>query len=549
MSAPILKGRPLHAANWLASHRPGALVVAAFAAVDLRVAEILRLALPEPDDDPRPRVAGPPRRWEDAGLPLPRTRRVSARALREAYADGRVSPVEVLDGVLARVSRREFGRATYSPFCCLDEERALEAARGSEARWRAGRPIGPLDGVPAPIKDEHDMVGLPTTMGTAYRRRPAARDSFLVRRLRQGGAVLYGKTHLPEVGATPIGTNPHYDLPRNVYHQDHGAGGSSTGSAVAVSLGFAPVAAGSDAGGSIRIPASLNGVFGIKPTWVRIGRTGNPLGLITLPHLGPLGASTEDLVDFLEVTASEADPDDPPTAQAPDLGHAVAAWRAALGRGVRGARIGVCDAEWEAASPEVAALGREALRALEAEGAVLVPVCLPLSRHGLAFLAIELLREATEAIGEELTENFPALGVDLQLSSRVGDAVPQRFLTMARRGRAAMRREWLEALSTVDLIALPTTASTAPRYPRDAGPLAVSDLSSVTALCRYVVQANLTGLPAGTLPVGLAGGLPVGLQLVGDAWDEASVLAALAHGERLGLADLPAPEGWQALAA
>ena len=550
MSAPILRGGSLKAANWAARSRPGAALVAAIAALDFKFHQILRLSLPPPHSGPpRPRQAAPPRQWGDAGLPAPTSARCTGADLRAAYGRGDTDPVAVLESIFQRVDTGDFGLATWSPFAVLDREVAREAAQASAARWRAGAPLGPLDGLPIPVKDEHDMVGLPTAMGTAYRDQIMGSDSFMVRRLRQAGALVYGKTNLTEIGHTPVGTNPHHHLPRCVYDADRGAGGSSTGSAVAVALGLAPVASGSDAGGSIRIPASLNGVFGIKPTSVRIGRTGNPLALSSLPHLGPIGASTHDLVEFLIATGAEPDPDDAVSGDVPDLGAAAAAWRAALGRGVKGARIGVDEAEWSQAAPGVAALAEQALKALEREGARLVPVALKLSRHGLAFLAVELLREATEGMGEELDANIEALGLDLQLNSRVGDVLPKRAWTLAARGREALRREWMEALGQADLIALPTTADTAPHYPRSDGPLAIADTATIARLCRFVVQSNLTGLPAGTLPVGLHEGLPAVLQLVGDAFDEASVFAILAHGERIGLSALPAPTGYAPLVA
>lgn len=540
----------MKAANWLARARPGALLLASFAAVDFKIHEISRLKLPDvPIGPPRPRQAAPARQWEHQGLPLPSSRRCTGADLRAAYASGATNPVEVLEALWARIDRGDFGRATWSPFVVLDRDVARAAAEASAARWRAGTPLSPVDGLPIPVKDEHDMVGLPTLMGTSYRIQVQQTDSFLVRRLRAGGALVYAKTHLTEIGHTPVGTNPHHHLPRCVYDADRGAGGSSTGSAVAVALGLAPSASGSDAGGSIRIPSALNGVFGIKPTCVRIGRTGNPLALSSLPHLGPIGASTADLVDFLEVTGTVPDPDDPATADVPDLGSAAGAWRAALTRGVKGARIGVDEREWSHASAGVAKLGQEALRALEAEGARIVPVKLDRSRYGLAFLSIELLREATENMGEELDANIEALGLDLQLNSRIGDALPQAAWNMAARGREAIRQEWQAALASCDLVALPTTADVAPRYPRSDGPLAIADVYTIARLCRFEVQSNLTGLPAGTLPVGLHEGLPVGLQLVGDAYDEASVFAGLATGERLGLSVLPEPPAYAPMVA
>lgn len=551
MAAPALSGRTLKAAELLTRTRAGISLLARIADRDMGLSALAALGLPalaEADaHNHRPWQASAPRTWEDQRLAPIDPRPGTAAALRLAYETGEATPEHVLERLAARVVAGSFGEAHWSPFIVLDLDRAREAAMQSGRRWREGRPLGPLDGVPVPIKDEHDMVGLVTRMGTAFLRDPATRDGFLIRRLRAAGAVLPGKTHLPELGATPFGTNAHYDLPRNVWSRQRAAGGSSTGSAVAVALGLAPVAVGSDAGGSIRIPSALNGIFGLKPTWVRIGRTGNPLGLSSLPHLGPLGASVRDLVDLLEVAAGEADPDDADTHHVPDLEHAAHGWRAALGRGVRGCRIGVPRREWADASAEVSSAGMEALAALEREGAVLVDVALPLSPRALPALAVLLLRESDKHLGAEIDANLERLGLDMALTVRVSNKVPEEALDIARRARAALRQEHHDALLQCDVLAEPSTAITAPLLPRREGRIALADVGTTRKLVRYTAPTNLTGLPAGTAPVGLRGGLPVGLQIIGDAWDEASVLAVLAHCERIGLCDLPHPPGWAPL--
>ena len=238
---------------------------------DFGVKELLSLppsALGRVEEVPIPVQGRPPRDWGDQGLgaPVAAPGRVTGAQLREAYAAGVTSPEEVLSGLLARIDAKDFGDATFSPFVAMDEAGAREAATASAARWHSDKVIGPLDGMPVPVKDEFHMRGLPTRGGTAWRTEPAREDAFVVDRLRASGAVLPGKAHATENGLNPLGMNPHFDYPRNVYSADHGAGGSSTGSAVSVGLGMATVALSTDGGGSIRVPASLNGLFGLKPT-------------------------------------------------------------------------------------------------------------------------------------------------------------------------------------------------------------------------------------------------------------------------------------------
>src|SRR5262249_13970901 len=177
---------------------------------------------------------------------------------------------------------------------------ALEEAAASTERWRSGNPRGPLDGVPCAVKEEAAVRGLPRCSGTAYVERSAREeDATFVARLRDAGAIVLGTTHMTEHGMTPLGANAMRTMPRNPHATDCVAGGSSTGSGVAVATGLVPFAIGCDGGGSIRTPAALNGVFGIKPTWGRVSREGDSASG-SVAHVGPLASSTVDLARVLE---------------------------------------------------------------------------------------------------------------------------------------------------------------------------------------------------------------------------------------------------------
>ena len=491
-------------------------------------------------------VAGrAPHTWEDAGhAPSPHDGEgpATVATLHTAYRDAHTTPSEVLSALL-NASSTALGHTAHSPFVAVDEARARADADASTQRFRDGAPLGPLDGVPVPVKDEVHIRGLPTAGGTAYLTAPATEDAWVVQRLRAAGAIVFAKTACTEWGMNPVGINAHTPMPRNPWKPDHAAGGSSTGSAVAVAMGLAPVALGSDGGGSIRIPAALCGVFGLKPTWVRIGRTGDTWGPGTMPHLGPLGASPADLVSFLTATAG-VDPHDPATRMAPDAHDVAAAWRAALGRGVRGARIGVDDALWADVDPDVARIAMAAVDALVADGAVKVSVSLPLAAHAPGIGALTIASESSANLSDDFAAHGTAFGDELALILRIMGALPARDLLGAARTRAALRRQVASCFaSDVDLLALPSTATTAPRYPRTEHLQDVLWTSATSAMTRTAFLGNLTGLPAGTAPVGLHQGLPVGLQLIGDAWDEASVLAGLAQVERIGLSAIGAPQG------
>lgn len=488
---------------------------------------------------PMPVRGAPPRRWEDQALPPPSGPRTTGAALRRAYAEGRRTPVEVLDRLLEAVRQGEFGEATHSPFVTLDPEVAREAARASARRWADGAPLGPLDGVPVPIKDHYQIRGLPAWGGTRWRGRRFHEDAVMVARLRAGGALVVGTTHATENGLNPLGFNPHHAMPRNVYSAAHGAGGSSTGAGVVVGLGLSTVASGSDGGGSIRIPAAHNGVFGLKPTFNRLSSTGN-LWKTSVAHGGPLGASVEDLVDFLEVAAGP-DAADPYTRFADDWETVRPTWRAALGRGVRGCRIGVLRGELADADPAIASQVEAALSALEAEGAVLVDVALDRVEVVNAIGSILIASESAAAAASDMAAHRRDSGDELRLLYGLIESVDAQLYLHARRARAGLRRRVAALLSGVDVLALPTTQRLAAPHPPDG--VQRADLGWTRSMTRFSFLGNLTGLPAMSVPVGRVDGLPVGLQILGDAFDEASVIAVGAHAERVGLSALPAPRG------
>src|SRR5690554_1446198 len=244
--------------------------------------------------DPQPLHPTRKRGWQDQelGAPASAPGRTTAATLRQAYASQATTPVEVLQRIQTQLGERRLGHATHSPFVCTDLERSLEAARASAERWARNEPLGELDGIPIPVKDQVEMQGLPVRCGTRYFSEVSRRDAHVVETLRLEGALLYGRTHTTEWGMNPSGFSPHFSMPRNAYSSQHSAGGSSTGSAAAVAMGLGPVALGSDGGGSIRIPSALNGLVGIKPTFGRISRSGDAFGAGTVSSMGPLGQST-----------------------------------------------------------------------------------------------------------------------------------------------------------------------------------------------------------------------------------------------------------------
>jgi aspartyl-tRNA(Asn)/glutamyl-tRNA(Gln) amidotransferase subunit A len=545
---PRLKGAALRSLLQLVDHRPFSALQRQQMSADFRLEELLALpaeARGQFDEIPDPRVGRTDHGWASADYDPPTTtdHREGGFRLREAYEDGSLSPVEVLDAIVERIEADGFGELVHSPFVTVDLEGARRAAEASRERWADGEPKGPMDGIPVVIKDHHDMEGLPTGSGTAFMGRvdgTAETDSEAVRRLRGAGAILLGKTRTTEWGFQPTGFNANQVMPRNPYDRGRGAGGSSTGTGAAVALGLAPVGLGSDGGGSIRIPSSVNGIFGLKPTFQRLSRVGDHWKG-TMSHCGPLGQSTRDLVDFLSVAGGAPDPNDPATCRAPADEEPADDWRRALGRGVDGCRIGIWSWAFEAADDELTRPCWTALRALEREGAELVELEIDYADFHQGVGAIMLGVESNGMLREYFEHYSDQTGDDVDLMTGAFESITAREYMYARRTRATLRDNVADAFREVDLLAAPTTNAVGPSYPLADDRTAIYDHKATHALTRFSFLANLCGLPAGSMPVGLVDGLPVGLQLMGDAWDEASVLAAMAHAERLGLCGLPRP--------
>jgi aspartyl-tRNA(Asn)/glutamyl-tRNA(Gln) amidotransferase subunit A len=280
----------------------------------------------------------------------------------------------------------------------------------------------------------------------------------------------------------------------------------------------------------------MNGVFGIKPTWGRVSRWGDT-AVGSVSHVGPLGASSIDLARILEVIAGP-DPRDSQTLAQPPMTSLVPALR----RGVRGLVIGLPEGEWRDADPSVATACREALRALEREGAAVVPVEIEMLPFAAAIGFGVIGVEALASLRSEWRDHADDMSPDLQISLAALGRMSASEYGDASRLRVGLRHEVAEAFQRIDLLALPTQPKTAPRVTDEEMKTGFVDSSVLDALCRYVFLANLTGLPALSCPVGLdPEGLPIGVQLVGDAWDEATTLAASAHLERIGVAKAVRP--------
>jgi aspartyl-tRNA(Asn)/glutamyl-tRNA(Gln) amidotransferase subunit A len=289
----------------------------------------------------------------------------------------------------------------------------------------------------------------------------------------------------------------------------------------------------------------MSGVFVLKPTFGRIPMSGHglPWGS-SVTHVGPLASNVEDIAHFLEVTAGPHAEDDASRIQPPlAAGELVGA----LGRGVRGLRIGVDEAQWARAGDSITRPCREALTALEKEGAILVEVTSHMAAHAPAIGYLTIALEGVAGMVNE-QRHLDDLSPDLQLLIAVVNAFRPDDYVLAQRLRGALRRETLRFFADVDLLALPSLAGPPPKVSDSEELEGFLDPDALEHASAFVYVGNLCGNPAGTAPVGFDdNGLPVGLQILGDAWDEASVVQVLAHLERLGVAEVKAGPNHQDL--
>lgn len=411
-----------------------------------------------------------------------------------AFRSGADDPVRALARALAAAERGKEDRAIL-----WRVESAAADAEAARRRLADGKPLSPLDGIPLVIKDCIDLAGLPTTNGTKVLLDRAAGDAPLVRRLREAGAVIFAKGNMHELGIQPTGVNPHWGTPRNPWAEGRIPGGSSSGPAVAVATGIGAGAIGTDAGGSIRVPAALNGLVGLKPTYGAIPDDGVAKLTRDLDHVGPIAWTVEDATLLFEVLAARP-----------------------VDRAARADRALVLADFFVNADADLAAAVRDAIARVFPD-APAEPS--PVARWAAACEFVVVGADAAELTRELQARHRSELGADTQVILNLGGGLPLEDRRRAAATRAAMRAELLALLERADVLLAPATGSFAlPLHPVAArtGEL---DTRRIARLAAVTFPANLTGLPAVTVPC-VAEGLPAGLQILGRPGDEARVLAA-----------------------
>ncbi|MEU8849385.1 amidase [Streptomyces sp. NPDC048564] len=456
---------------------------------------------------------------------------LSLVAASDAIRQRRLSPVELVDSVLDHVTEAEPQLGAY---VTVVAEQARRSAMAAEREAASGRFRGALHGIPMGLKDLIDVAGLPTTASSRARAgHRADSDSTVAARLAAAGAILVGKTHTHEFayGLTTPQT-------RNARNRGRVAGGSSGGSAVAVAAGTATFALGTDTGGSIRVPAALNGVVGLKPTYGLVPRHGVTSLSWSLDHVGPLTRTVADAAVVLSALAGH-DPRDPASLPDPaeDQGPGPDG-TGAPSADLTGVRVGVPrNYYFDRVDPQVETAVRRAIGRLETLGARLVEVEIPMTRYIQATQWGLMVPEAT-AYHERTLRAMPDLyGADVRILLEAGELMPAGDYLRAQRARTLMRQEWARLLEQVDVIAAPTVPTTAVPAGQETVTWSDGTVESVShAYVRLSAPANITGVPSLSVPVGHDGaGMPIGMQLLARSLGEA-VLLRVGHAYELSAA-------------
>lgn len=437
----------------------------------------------------------------------------AARALRA----GELSPIELTEAYLDRIERLN---PRLNAYVTVTAERARADARRATDELVAGRARGPLHGIPIGLKDLYETAGIRTTAGAKiHADHVPAEDCAVARRLRDAGTILLGKlaTHEYAYGVTT--TNPHFGPTRNPWDLDRIPGGSSGGSGAAIAAGLAGATMGTDTGGSIRMPASVCGVVGMKPTYGRVSKAGViPLSYL-FDHTGPITRTVEDAAIVLNIVAGY-DPSDPTTVRTrvPDF-------TAELSADLRGLRVGVPRAYFfDRLDDEVRAGVEDAISELRRLGAEVREVAIAGVELGTGATFGLVLAEAQEIHAESLRTRRGDFGADV-LQILENPTPDPATLMLALRARDALATAMRRVLETVDVLVTPSTAIPAAPIGHETVRLGDGEDSILFAMIRCTAPFNAAGLPALSLPCGFTrGGLPIGLQIAGRPFDETTVL-------------------------
>jgi len=431
------------------------------------------------------------------------------------YRRGVLSPVELTRAYLERIHELD---PRINAFITVTDELALQQARQAEEDLGRGETLSPLHGVPIALKDLYDTQGICTTAGSKiFRERIPTQNAAVVDKLYAAGAILLGKLNMHEFALGVTNVNPHFGACHNPWNLERSPGGSSGGSGAALAAGMCLGSLGSDTGGSIRIPAALCGIVGLKPTRGRVSTRGVVPLSWNLDHAGPMGRRVLDTALLLNAIAGY-DPDDPYSVNVP-----VDDYVSEINRGIKGWRVALATGDFfrENVHPEVIAAMDAAVDVFEELGAVVKAVAFPDARRAGKANGLITPSDAAAFHRERMQTNAADIGEDVLKRLRIGAAYTSTEYILARHTQSVLRRQYDQFFEDYDILLTPATPVPAPSI---AEPDAIKQAAWLT---RFTAPFNLTGLPAISLPCGFTeGGLPIGIQIVARRWGEATLLQA-----------------------
>jgi 1-carboxybiuret hydrolase len=455
----------------------------------------------------------------------------SANATAYAVHDGQTTAHDVIASALARIAAQN---GTLNAFTAVTGERALARAAAVDQARRRGERLGPLAGVPFAVKNLLDIAGLPTVAGSKINRDrdPATHDSPLVQRLEAAGAVLVGALNMGEYAYDFTGENVHDGPARNPHDTTRMTGGSSSGSAGAVAGGLVPLSLGSDTNGSIRVPASLCGIFGLKPTYGRLSRARSFPFVGSLDHLGPFARSVYDLA--LAYDAMQGyDPEDPVC-----VDRAIEPTASLIGNGSDGLKIAIAGGYFrKGAFPEALTAVERVAKALGVTREIEIPEAARARAAAYVITATEGATLHLERLRTRANDFDPAVRDRLI----AGAMVPATLVNQAQKFRRWYRARVLDLFKDVDAIIAPSTPCTAPLIGQQNFVLDGVEMAVRPNMGLYTQPISFIGLPVAAVPVTLSP-LPIGVQIIAAPWRE-DIALRVAHAlERSGVAAAPRPK-------
>jgi AtzE family amidohydrolase len=457
---------------------------------------------------------------------------MSAEAIAQAIAGRKISALDVTEAALARIAKYD---SVLNSFTDVTADRARASARAVDAAIAAGKKVGPLAGVPFAVKNLFDVKGLPTRAGSKINRalKPSPRDATLIERMEAAGAVLVGALNMGEYAYDFTGENIHDGPSRNPHDPTRMSGGSSGGSGSSVGGGLVPIALGSDTNGSIRVPSSFCGIFGLKPTYGRLSRARSFPFVASFDHLGPFARSVGDLALAYDAMQGP-DADDAACTTRP-----VEAVTPLLAQDISGLRVAVAGGYFQNnVFPEAVEAVARVAKALNATRTVEIPeaararaAAYVISTTEGASLHLDRLRQRPNDFDPAVRDRLIA-----------GAMVPAPLVDRAQKFRRWYRAQVLELFKSVDVIVAPATPCIAPKLGQVTFMLDGVELPVRANIGIHTQPISFIGLPVVAVPVPLEP-MPIGVQIIAAPWREDVALRAAYALEKMGVAAAPAPRG------